>query len=68
MTSEQFKGCVHLATANLATTMLLYNALSYVTRRERRLAINIGIYACLVGFETYQTVRHFSTEYADPRN
>lgn len=68
MTEEQFKGCVHLATANLATTMCLYNALAYVTRRERRLAINVLIYGCLLGFESYQTVRHFSTGYADRRS
>ncbi len=60
MTEESFKGCVHLATANLATTMLLYNALAYVTRRERRLAINVGIYACLVAFETYHALDHFT--------
>ena len=56
---ELFKGAVHFAIANLATTVLLYNSLSYVTRRERRLAINVLIYALLTGFETHQTIRHW---------
>lgn len=58
---QQFKGACHFAMANLATTLLLYNGLAWVTRRERRLALNAIVYACLLGFETYHTRCHWRT-------
>lgn len=59
---ESFKGSVHLAMMNLATTCLLYNALAYTQRKERRLAINAVVYACLVALEAYQTHRHWTDD------
>lgn len=56
---QRFKGFCHFAMANLATTLLLYNGLAWVTRRERRLAVNALVYACLLGFEAYHTRCHW---------
>jgi hypothetical protein len=58
---QRFKGACHFAMANLATTMLLYNGLAWVTRREPRLAVNALVYASLLAFETYHTRCHWRT-------
>lgn len=56
---ELFKGSVHYALGSLATTCLLYNALAWTTKRERRLAINVMVYAMLTALEGYQTQLHW---------
>ncbi len=58
--SEGFKGSVHAAIGSLAATCCLYNALAYTQTRERRLAINVMVYALLWGWEQKQTWRHLS--------
>lgn len=57
---DSFKGLVHYATGSLAAAMLLYNVGAWMTRRERRLALNSLVYLMLVGFEGYQTYHHLT--------
>lgn len=59
---QQFKGACHFAMANLATTLLLYNSLGWVTSRKRRLAVNAVVYAGLLAFEAYHTRSHWRTQ------
>ena len=59
MTHETFKGGIHALTGGLAAAMCLYNLMSYSQRRERHLAVNVGIYAALWAFEGYQAKRHW---------
>ena len=56
---ELFKGSIHYALGSLATTCLLYNALAWTTRRERRLAANAMLYAAITALEVYQTQLHW---------
>lgn len=59
MTDEQYKGLIHFAAENLATTLCLYSALRWIQTREKRFAFSVALYAIYAGFETYQTSKHW---------
>ena len=56
--AEIFKGLVHLALFGLAVTCANYNTMAFVQRRERHLAVNVGVYWALVWWEGKQISRH----------
>ncbi len=49
---------VHLGLFGLAVTCGLYNAASWLGRREKHLAVNTVIYTSLVAWEVDQIRRH----------
>ena len=57
-TGESTKLGVHLALLGLASACTLYNMGAWLSRRESHLAVNVGTYAALVGFEIVQIRRH----------
>jgi hypothetical protein len=61
---EGFKGACHFVMANIATTLLLYNALAWTTRPagqgKRHLIYNMAVYAALICFETKHTYDHWT--------
>lgn len=56
---------VHLCLFGLTAMCLGYNAIGWTQRRERHLAVNVGIYAALALFECRQLARHLDA--ARPR-
>lgn len=60
MTSEDAKGCFHVAAMMLAATMGSYNLLRYAETRNRRNAFNAMLYLGEAVYEAKQTHRHWS--------
>lgn len=57
-TAEVFKGGVHLCLFGLIVMAAGYSAMAWGQRRERHLAVNVGVYAALAIFEFKQLARH----------
>lgn len=57
-TQEPLKAAVHGIVCAGAVVCLGYNALAWLFRRERHLAVNAGLYAALAGFEWRKIQQH----------
>lgn len=55
---EQIKGAFHGALMTLSLICLAYNALAWKARGQKHLAVNVGVYSALCGFEVVQVLRH----------
>ena len=55
---EPLKAGVHGLLLAVAAVCAVYNVSAWSWRRERHLAVNVGVYGGLVGFEVYQVWRH----------
>jgi hypothetical protein len=56
--AEVFKGGIHLCLFGLVAMCLGYNAMAFSQRRERRLAVNVLVYAGVAVFELRQILQH----------
>jgi len=56
---ERTKTCVHGAACALGLVMAGYNAIAWLIRRERHLAMHTAIYAAAVWWEVHQTGHHW---------
>lgn len=60
-TGERFRGGVHVVAGSLAFAMCAYNLMAWGERKQRRNALNAGLYGALWAFEAfYQTPSHWT--------
>lgn len=55
---EPVKGTVHAALGALAIVCLTYNVCAFCCRKSPHLAVNVGVYAALVWWETRAVRSH----------
>jgi hypothetical protein len=60
--AEGVKGAVHVVLMAVSGACLAYNAVAWLFRRERHLAVNTCLYGSLTVFEAYQVQRHWTRE------